>query len=220
MKRVVIIGLGIFGFNLSRELFENGFEVLAIDKNREVVNKVRDFCTKAVVADGREKEVLESMGIQPDDVVVISFGEDLAASTLVTLHLRELAVRQIIVKVPNEDHQRILEKLGATRVIIPEREMANRIARSLISPNVLDYLPISEDYTISEIAPPPSFLGKSIADLRLREKYHIEVVAIRDVLSDRIQLVPQPDFVIKDSDALVVLGREEDIKKSTNKPAR
>jgi trk system potassium uptake protein TrkA len=220
MKRVVIIGLGIFGFNLSRELFENGFEVLAIDKNREVVNKVRDFCTKAVVADGREKEVLESMGIQPDDVVVISFGEDLAASTLVTLHLRELGVKQIIVKVPNEDHQRILEKLGATRVIIPEREMANRIARSLISPNVLDYLPISEDYTISEIAPPPSFLGKSIADLRLREKYHIEVVAIRDVLSDRIQLVPQPDFVIKDSDALVVLGREEDIKKSTNKPAR
>jgi trk system potassium uptake protein TrkA len=220
MKRVVIIGLGIFGFNLSKTLFENGLEVLAIDKNREVVNRIRDFCSKAVVADGREKEMLESLGIQPDDVVVISFGEDLAASTLVTLHLRELGVKEIIVKVPNEDHQRILERVGATRVIIPEKEMASRIARSLLSPNVLDYLPISQDYTISEIAPPAGFLGRSIAELRLREKFHIEVIAIRDVLSDRIQLVPRADFLIKDSDALIVLGKEEDIKKSTEKPAR
>ena len=220
MKRVVIIGLGIFGFNLSKALFENGLEVLAIDKNREVVNRIRDDCSKAVVADGREKDMLESLGIQPDDVVVISFGEDLAASTLVTLHLRELGVKEIIVKVPNEDHQRILEKLGATRVIIPEKEMASRIARSLLSPNVLDYLPISHDYTISEIAPPAAFLGRSIAELRLREKFHIEVIAIRDVLSDRIQLVPRADFLIKDSDALIVLGKEEDIKKSTEKPMR
>jgi len=220
MKRVVIIGLGIFGFNLTKELFDNGFEVMAIDKNQEVVNRIRDFCTKAVVADGREKGALESLGIQPDDLVVISFGEDLAASTLVTLHLKELGVKEIIGKVPNEDHQRILEKVGATRVIIPEREMASRIARSLISPNVLDYLPISEDYTICEVAPPAGFLGKSIADLRLREKFHIEVIAIRDVLSGKIQLVPRADFVIKDSDVLIVLGREEDIKKSTDKPAR
>lgn len=220
MKRVVIIGLGIFGFNLSKELFENGFEVMAIDKNQDVVNRIRDFCSKAVIADGREKEVMESLGIQPEDIAVISFGEDLAASTLVTLHLKELEVKQIIVKVPNEDHQRILEKVGATRVIIPEKEIASRIARSLLSPNVLDYLPVSEDYTISEVAPPSGFLGKSIADLRLRQKFHIEVIAIRDVLSDRIQLVPEADFVIKDSDVLIVLGREEDIKKATEKPAR
>lgn len=220
MRRVMIIGLGIFGFNLSKELFDNGFEVLAMDKNQDVVNRIQDYCTKAVVADGREKGALESLGIQPDDMVVISFGEDLAASTLVTLHLKELGVKEIIVKVPNEDHQRILEKVGATRVIIPEREMASRIARSLISPNVLDYLPISPDYTICEVAPPAGFLGKSIADLRLREKFHIEVIAIRDVLSDKILLVPRADFVVKDSDVLIVLGKEEDIKKSTDKSAR
>jgi trk system potassium uptake protein TrkA len=220
MKRVVIIGLGIFGFNLSKELFDHGFEVLAIDKNQDVVNRIRDYCSKAVIADGREKDVLESLGIQPDDVVVISFGEDLAASTLVTLHLKELAVKEIIVKVPNEDHQRILERVGATRVIIPEREMASRIARNLISPNVLDYLPVSEDFTICEVAPPSGFLGKSISDLRLREKFHIEVIAIRDVLSDRIQLVPEADFVIKDSDVLIVLGREENINKATDRPTR
>jgi trk system potassium uptake protein TrkA len=129
------------------------------------------------------------------------------------LHLKELHVKNIIVKAPNEDHKRILEKVGATEVIIPEKEMASKVAKSLISPNVLDYLPVSEDFNICEVAPPSSFLGKTIAELRLRGKYHIEVIAIRDVLSDHVQLVPRPDFVIKDSDILIVIGKEQDIQK-------
>ena len=213
MKRVVVVGLGIFGSNIAKELFRNGFEVIAIDKNKEMINHIRDFTTKAILADATDKELLEMIGIQPDDVVIVSFGEDLAASTLLTLHLKELKVKDIIVKAPNEDHKRILEKIGATEVIIPEKEMASKVAKSLISPNVLDYLPVSEDFTISEVAPPSSFLGKTIADLRLRGKYHIEVIAIRDVLSDRIQLVPRADFVIKDSDILIVIGKEHDIQK-------
>ena len=160
MKRVVVIGLGIFGFNIAKDLYENGFEVVAIDKNKEVIQKIRDFSTKAVLADGTDKEVIESIGIQPDDVVIVSFGEDLAASTLITLHLKEMKVKHIIVKAPNEDHKHVLEKVGATEVIIPEREMADKVARSLISPNVLDYIPLSDEYTICEIAPPPSFMGK------------------------------------------------------------
>ena len=213
MKRVVVVGLGIFGSNIAKELFQNGFEVIAIDKNKEMINHIRDFSTKAILADATDKELLEMIGIQPDDIVIVSFGEDLAASTLLTLHLKELKVKDIIVKAPNEDHKRILEKIGATEVIIPEKEMASKVAKSLISPNVLDYLPVSEDFTISEVAPPSSFLGKTIAELRLRGKYHIEVIAIRDVLSDRIQLVPRADFVIKDSDILIVIGKEQDIQK-------
>ena len=213
MKRVVVVGLGIFGFNIAKELFDNGFEVIAIDKNKEVINRIREFSTKAILADATDKELLETIGIQPDDVVIVSFGEDLAASTLLTLHLKELNVKNITVKAPNEDHKRILEKVGASEVIIPEKEMAGKVAKGLIAPNVLDYLPVSEDFTICEIAPPGAFLGKTIAELRLRGRFHIEVIAIRDVLSDRIQLVPRADFVIKDSDILIVIGKEEDIQK-------
>ena len=213
MKRVVVVGLGIFGFNIAKELFENGFEVIAVDKNKDLVNRIKDFSTKAILADATDKELLEAIGIQPDDIVIVSFGEDLAASTLLTLHLKELRVKNITVKAPNEDHKRILEKVGATEVIIPEKEMANKVAKSLIAPNVLDYLPVSEDFTICEVAPPAGFLGKTIGDLRLRGKYHIEVIAIRDVLSDKIQLVPRADFVIKDSDILIVIGKEQDIQK-------
>ena len=213
MKRVVVIGLGIFGFHIAKELYESGMEVIAIDKSKEVIQKIKDFSSKAVVADAREKEVLESIGIREEDIVIVSFGEDLSSSTLLTLHLKELNVKRIIVKAPNEDHKRILQKVGATEVIIPEREMAGKVAKSLISPNVIDYIPISEDYNISEIAPPASFIGKSIAELNLRNRYHIEVIAIKDVLSDKITLVPLASSVIKDSDILVVIGKEPDIKK-------
>jgi trk system potassium uptake protein TrkA len=213
MKRVIVIGLGIFGFNIAKDLFENGFEVVAIDKDKEVVQKIRDHSTKAILADGTDKEVMESIGIQEDDVLIVSFGEDLAAATLLTLHLREMKVKRIIVKAPDEDHKRVLEKVGATEVIIPEKEMADKIARSLISPNVLDYIPLSEDYTICELVPPSSFMGKAIGQLHLRSQYHIEVIAVREVLPDRVQMVPRADFVIKDSDVLVVIGKEEDIQK-------
>ncbi len=213
MKRVVVVGLGIFGSQLARQLFEKGLEVIAIDKNRDVVQKIRDHSTKAVVADATDKDVLDSIGIDADDTVVISFGEDLSASTLLTLYLKEMKIREIIVKVPNEDYKRILLKVGASEAIIPEREMANKVARSIISPNVLEYLPISEDYTICELAPPTAFIGKSLAELDLRKKYQLQVIAIRDVLSENMQLVPRASSVIKDSDVLVIIGREDDIQK-------
>jgi len=211
-QRVVVIGLGIFGFNIVRELYEGGFEVIAVDKHKEAVQRVRDCSTKAIVADGTDKEIMDAIGIQEEDVVIISFGEDLAAATLTTLHLRQMKVKTIIVKAPNEEHKLILEKVGATEVMIPEKEVAHKVAKSLISPNVLDYLPLSDDYMISEMAPPNSFLGKSISDLQLRGRYHIEVIAIRDIVSDKVTMVPGADFVIKDGDVLVVVGKEKDIQ--------
>jgi len=213
MKRVVVIGLGIFGSQLARQLYESGLDVIAVDKNKDVVQRIKDYSTKAVVADASEKEILESIGVAADDVVVISFGEDLSASTLLTLHLKELKVKDIIVKVPNEDYKRILLKVGASDAIIPEREMANKVARGIISPNVLEYLPISEDYTIVELAPPTAFIGKTLAELDLRKKYNLQVIAIRDVLTSKMQLVPRASAIIKDSDVMVIIGKEEDIRK-------
>ncbi len=212
-KRVVVIGLGIFGSNIVRELYASGFEVIAIDKNKEAVQRVRDCSTKAIMADGTDREIMDEIGIQEEDVCIVSFGEDLAASTLTTLHLRQIKVKTIIVKAPNEEHKLILEKVGATDVMIPEKEIAHKVAKGLISPNVIDYLPLSEDYAICEMAPPNDFLGKTIAELQLRSRYHINVIAVRDVVSGNVQMVPPADFVIKDGEVLVVVGREEDIQK-------
>jgi trk system potassium uptake protein len=213
MRRAVVIGLGIFGFNVAKTLYENGFEVTAIDKNKDIIQKIRDYSTKAILAEGTDKDVMESIGIHEDDIVIISFGEDLAASTLITLHLKELKVKQIIVKAPNEDNKHVLEKVGATEVIIPEREMATKVARSLISPNVLDYIPLAGNYTICEMVPPTNFYGKTIGGLHLRSKYHIDVIAIKEVLSDQVKMVPHADYIIKDTDVLVVIGKELDINK-------
>ena len=212
-KRVVVIGLGIFGINLVKELCKSGVEVIAIDKVKEAVQHVRDCAAKAIVADGTDPEIMNAIGLREDDLVVVSFGEDLAASTLITLHLRQMKVKNIIVKAPNEDHKLILEKVGATEVIIPEKIMADKVARSIVSPNVLDYIPLSEDYMICEIAPPASFIGKSIADLQLRNRYHVDVIAVRDTLTEKIQMIPAASFVVKDSEVLVVVGRGADIDK-------
>jgi len=212
MKRVVVIGLGIFGFNIAKELYENGFEVVAIDKNKDAVQKIRDYSTKAILSDGTDKDIMELIGIQEDDIVIISFGEDLAASTLITLHLKQMKVKNIIVKAPSEEHKLILEKVGATDVLIPEKEIAGKVAKSLISPNVLDYLPLSDDYMLFEMAPPNSFIGKTIGELQLRGKYHIEVLAIKDIITDKMHMVPHADFVIKDGEVLVVVGKEKDIQ--------
>jgi trk system potassium uptake protein TrkA len=213
MKRCIVIGLGIFGNNIVRELSENGFEVIAIDKNKEAVQRVRDLASKAIVADGTDREIMDQIGVHEDDTVIISFGEDLAAATLITLHLRQLNVKSIIVKAPNEEHKMILEKVGATDVIIPEKEIANKVARSLISPNVFDYLPLSADYMIYEMAPPESFLGKSIAELELRSRFNVMVIAVKDILSDKVVTLPPASYIIKDGQVMILVGKVDDIEK-------
>ena len=213
MKRCVVIGLGIFGQNIVREISDKGFEVIAVDKNKEAVQRVRDLAGKAIVADGTDKDLMDQIGIHEDDTVIISFGDDLAAATLITLYLKQLKVKSIIVKAPNEEHQIILEKVGATEVILPEKEIAHKVARSLISPNVFDYLPLSEDCMIFEMAPPESFLGKTIADLQLRSLYNVMVIAVKDVLTDQVTTLPPAPFVIKDGQVLVLVGKEADIEK-------
>lgn len=212
MARIVVIGLGIFGYNVVKNLFEAGMDVIAIDKSKDAVQQARDCSTKAIVADGMDKSVMDSIGIREDDIVIISFGEDLAASTLITLHLKQLGVRNIIVKAPNEEHRLVLEKVGATEVIIPEKEMATKVARSFVSPNLIDYIPLSDEYMICEIAPPNQFIGKTLMDVHMRSKHHVDVIAIRDTLTDRVHMV-QPNYHMKDSDILVVIGKSDNIDK-------
>ncbi|MBP8626884.1 MAG: TrkA family potassium uptake protein [Syntrophorhabdaceae bacterium] len=212
MPRVIVIGLGIFGYNVVKNLFEAGIDVIAVDKNKDAVQQARDCSTKAILGDGTDKNLIETIGIREDDIVIVSFGEDLAASTLLTLHLKQIKVKNIIVKAPNEEHKLVLEKVGATEVVIPEKDMAAKVARSIIAPNLIDYIPISDEFMICEVAPSNKFIGKSLREVHMRSNYGVDVVAIKDTLTDTVHMV-NPDYRMKDSDILVVIGKTQNVER-------
>lgn len=172
MKRYCVIGLGNFGFHVARTLYADGHEVIAIDTDREKVQRVRDYASYAILGDAASIEFLKGQGIQDVDAAIVSTGDRSHLATLITLYLKELKVPRILVKAIDEDHGRILEKVGATEIIFPEKDMAVRTARSLSSPNVLEYIPLAEDYSITEVGPPAHFLGKTLIDLDLRRKHN------------------------------------------------
>ncbi|WP_305041890.1 potassium channel family protein [Geoalkalibacter sp.] len=213
-KRYGVIGLGNFGYHVARTLYRNGHDVVAVDISREKVNRIQEHCTFALVADAADREFLHRQGFAEMDAVVISTGERSDLATLVTLYLKELKVRNILVKAVNADHGRILEKVGAGEVIFPEKEMAEKIARNLSMPNILEYLPLGEGYSITEVAPPAGFNGKTLAQLDLRRRYQVTIIGIKDVLTDHFTLSPPADHVIKDSDLLVFVGRSQDIERA------
>jgi len=148
------------------------------------------------------------------DAVVVSTGERSHLSTLITLFLKELKVPRIFVKAINEDHGRILEKVGATDIIYPEKEMAKKIAHSISSPNILEFIPLAEEYSLSETVPPRHFIGKTLIDLDLRKKFSVTVIAIKEVLTDQFLVAPSPTHVIKDSDVLIMIGKTDDIDRA------
>lgn len=213
-KRFCVIGLGNFGFHAVNELFQQGHEVIAIDMDKEKVQHVQDCCTYAIMADAANKEFLRAQGLGEMDAVIVSTGERSHLATLITLYLKELKVPRILVKAINEDHGRILEKIGATDIIFPEKDMARKTARSLSHPNVLEFIPLAEEYSISESAPPAHFLGKTLTELGLRNKFHVTVIAIKDVLTNEFIMVPPATHVIKDSDLLILIGKTDDLEKA------
>ncbi len=213
MRRFVVIGLGMFGFYVAKTLYEKGHEVTAIDKNKEIVQKIKEFSTQAVVADATDKDTLIALGIQDVDVAIIGLGTSLDASVLVTLYLKEMGVKEIVAKAITEDHGKILRTIGATEIIFPEKDIAIKVSRSVSSPNLLDYLPLAEGYSIVEIAPPIDFIGKSIRDLQLRNRYTVQIIAVKELIPERINFIPSPDFIIKDSDSLIIMGTNEDLEK-------
>ena len=211
--KFAVIGMGSFGANVARTLFERGNEVLAIDRDKDMTEAAKNFTTNAVMTEAAVKENLQALGVQEMDVVVVSLGHQLEASVMTVLYLHELGVKRIVAKALSEDHAKVLEAVGATEVIYPEKDMAIRTALRLSSPDVIEYLPLVSGITIQEIAPPVKFIGKTLKELDLTNKHGLQVIAIKEVISDRITFIPKADFVIKDSDILVIIGEEKRLSK-------
>ena len=209
--KYTVIGLGNFGFHVTRTLFEDGQDVMGLDVDSERVQIIRPYSTQAIVGDATQKDMMKTLGLEEMDAVVVGMGGRPEAATLITLYLKEIGVKKIIVRAANEDHGKILRAVGATDIIHPEKDIAVKVARNLSSPDILDFFPMSGDYMIAEIAPVNSFVGKSLADLELRSKYNI--IGIRELVPENFVLVPGADFVIKHSDILLVTGTRDDIKK-------
>jgi len=204
MKSYVVIGLGRFGQTLARQLCMLGAEVLAIDISNDLVQQVADDVTHAVVGDAQDKEVLRALGVRDFDCAIVAIGSDLAASVLTVMNLQELEVPYIICKAHDETHRRVLEKLGVNRVVIPEQENAARLARSLNSHNVLDYIELSEDYGILEIPAPKSWIGKTLKELNVRAKLGVNIIAVES--GSQTNVSPSADYLIQAGDIMVVLG--------------
>jgi trk system potassium uptake protein TrkA len=213
MRSFAVIGVSSFGYYVCRYLVERGCYVLAIDNDEAKINRIKEIVPKAVIADATDKEALEKLGLSDFDAVIVSLGDRIDASILVTLYLRQLGVKEIIAKAITEDHGKILDLIGATTVLFPEKDSAYRLARSLDSAAVLDYIPLTPGISIVEMAAPMSFLGKTLAELDLRRRFNVQVVMIKQLIPDKVTVIPSGDHVIKDSDVLVLLGKDEDLKR-------
>ena len=213
MKRFAVIGSGSFGYYVAKALYENKNEVVAIDRNKERVQAIEPHCTSAVVQDVTDIEALKGLGLDEMDAVIVSTGSNIKPSILICFHLSRLGIKRIIAKAEDDDHGEILKQLGATEIIRPGMDMAQRLALRLTSPNILEFLPLEEEYTIAQVGPPPSFIGKTLMELELRKRYQVNVIAIKELVPERFTMVPNADFTVKDSDILIILGKESDLAK-------
>lgn len=211
MKRFVVIGLGHFGSWVARALYSEGHEVLAVERNPDLVDRYADGVTRGVVGDATDRELLDEVGAGGADAGVVSTGEDLAASILATQALRDLGVEEIYVKVTSQEAARALESFGVTETIFPEREVAYRLAHRLPSKTVLGYIPLAQGHSIQELAIPDGWLGKSLEELALPRKHGIQIVALYDTLNGEMDVVPDPDRRLVESDIAIVVGTDDDI---------
>lgn len=214
MMRVVIMGLGNFGHFFARRLSAQKVEILAIDLNKQAVDEAAAFVTHAIVGDVTDRNLLEELDVASADYVIISLGDEhMDPSILATLHSRSLGAKNVYAKAISDDHARILELIGATRIIHPEREVAESLAETLGKPNVLDFIPLGEEYSIVEFEPPSGFVGKSLAELDLRKRYGVSVIGVKEYFSGKRRMNPPPDLVIQDDVSLLIMGRDEQVEK-------
>ncbi|MDF1593042.1 MAG: TrkA family potassium uptake protein [Desulfobacterales bacterium] len=213
MKQFAIIGLGNFGFYLAKHLYRKGYEVLAVDIDPKQVQAVRDDVSQAIVADATDRTVIEALGVKDMDVAVVCIGSILSNSILATLILKDIGVKRIYAKAITEPHGRILFKVGADEVFFPEKDMAISLAERLHNPNMLDYLPFLEGYSIIELVPPRGFIGKNLKDLNLTNRFGVQVVAIKEMVPDKLNLIPTAQSVLKESDIMIILGPNEGLDK-------
>ena len=210
MKQFVIIGLGSFGLNLAAILSQEGHEVLALDLDEKKIDTIKERVTLAVVADAADKNILAKFVSKEADAVIVGM-DNMEASVLATLYLRDLGIKEIIVKAMSDDHAKVLKAVGATEIVYPEKDVAIRLADRLSTPNLIEHLPLTPEYSIVEITPPDTFLGKTLKELQLRKEFGIIVIAVKDVLSNRFQLIPDADFEVKPNSVLMVIGKKKDI---------
>lgn len=216
MKNIAIVGLSSFGFYLCRKLSAMNYNIMAIDIKEELVNQVKPYVRKAVIGDAKDKAFLQKLGITDFETVIVSVGNKIDSSILITLYLKELKIKEIIAKAVNEDHAKILDRVGATKIVFPERDIAIRMAHTIDNPNFLEYIPVDEDISLIEIGVPSKWVGKTLSELKLRSKYGIQIVIIKELIPPRVT-VPTGDFILKDSDILTVIGTNIQIKEIQHK---
>lgn len=204
-KQFIVVGLGRFGTSVAETLTAMGNDVLGIDKSTEAVQDVADKVTHAVQMDATDEYALKSLGVRNFDVAVVTIGSDIQASIMVTLLLKEAGVKYIICKGQSELHRKVLLKIGADRVVLPEKEMGVRVAHNLVSANLLDLIELSENYQIIEMNAPPEWIGRSLGDLDIRRDYGISVLAIRDK-ENEINISPQADIIIPQGAVIIGIG--------------
>jgi trk system potassium uptake protein TrkA len=210
LKQFVVIGLGRFGLSLAKTLYDLGHDVLGIDIDEEIVQNVADSITHAVKADATDENVLKALGVRNFDVAVVSIGNDIQASILVTLILKEMGIKYVVAKAQNELHGKVLYKIGADRIVFPERDMGIRVAHNLTLSNILDYIELSPEYSIIEISAISPWFNKSLSQLNMRRKYGLNVIAIKR--DGDVMISPNGDDVILKGDVLAVVGQKHDIE--------
>jgi len=215
MKQFIVLGLGRFGSAVATTLVELGHEVLGVDNDEEIVNTLKDKITQAVQADITEERVLKELGVKNFDTAIVSIGTDLEASILVTMMLKEMGLKYIIAKAQNNLHAKVLKKIGVDKVVFPERDMGARIAQRLITPNIKDYIELEPNYNIMEIEALPEFIDKSLSELDMRNKYGINVLAIKR--ESNFNISPRAKDVIKKDDLLIVIGETKIITELAGK---
>lgn len=211
MKQIVVIGCGRFGTNLAITLEKLGNEVMVIDKDEEVINSIANKVTHSIICDVRVEGSLKELGLANFDICVVAIGSDYKTSIIATVEAKELGIPKIIAKATDSVQAMVLSKIGADRVIIPERDMGIRVANNISNSNILDSINLSDEYSLVEIAPIEDWIGKSIKESEIRQKYHINIVAVKTQKGLEINI--SADYVIKDSDILLVAGRNDRISK-------
>jgi trk system potassium uptake protein TrkA len=220
-RQFAVIGLGRFGYSVAETLIKKGYEVLAIDSNEDQIEAVSDFATYAVQCDATDERALKAVSIQNVDIAVVSIGENIEASILIVMTLKELGVKEIIAKAVTPLHGKILANMGVTEVIYPERDAAIRLAHRLIAPNVLEYLELAQGYSIEEIEVPGQFVGRPLKDASIRSNYGINVIAIKRRVTklvrgewksvEEMNVNPDAEDILQKGDVMVIVGKEEDL---------
>ncbi|WKV08500.1 TrkA family potassium uptake protein [Thermoanaerobacterium sp. CMT5567-10] len=213
-KQFVVIGLGRFGSSVATTLYSLGCDVLAIDSSEERVQRISDSVTRAVQADATDEKVLRSLGVRNFDVAIIGTGTDIQTSLMVTLMVKELGVKTVVAKALNELHAKVLLKIGADRVIFPEKEAGIKLAHSLTSSNILDFIELSPEYNIVEIMALRDWIGKSLNELKLRQRFGLNIIAIKR--ENNIKITPSADDIIMEGDNLFVIASIDSINKLNN----